>query len=403
VKFVTMAFRNIFRQRRRSFLTALTMVCAFWLTSFSIAFNLGSYGDIIETFTRKSYGQVKVHESTYLASQSLYKTVHNADSLLRVLDFVPLVSAAAPRLYTGALFSVGNRTTFGSLVGIDPVREEKAFGFNRHVTVGNPLTPNSNSVLVGSGVLKTLNASVGDTLFVLTQGADGSMANELFPIGGVVSSGNNQADRSTVYLRLNAMQELLVLENQVHEIALLSDLKNGARKLADQVAPILPEQTTAFTWQEFLSSFYRAMQADQKGGYISLVIIMVIAAGGILNTVLMAVLERRREYGLLKALGTTPIQLFSLVMIEMIFLSFLSVGVGMLFAVPTNLWFSIKGMTLPEPMTYGGMSFTTMHAEMNLAAFLIPGIVVLFTTVVVTLWPAIMASQTTPAESLRKN
>ncbi len=398
-----MAFRNIFRQRRRSFLTALTMAGGFFLVSISLGLNFGMYSDMIETFTRKSYGQVKIHESTYLEQQSLYKTISDWQPLAEKLRSIPNVSAVAPRLYSGGLFSVGSRTAMGSLTGIDPIHEELAFGFNRHIISGNPLNDSGGGVFLGEGLAKSLRATVGDTLFVLTQGADGSMANELYPIVGVVNTGSDMNDKVSAYLPLKTMQELLVLENRVHELALLSGKKGWSEKLATVVTPYLPEGTKAFPWQEFLASFKRAMKADQESGYVSLVLIMAIVAGGILNTVLMAVLERRREYGLLKALGTTPRQIFALVFSEMSYLSFISIGIGSLLALPANIFFAVHGITLPEPMTYGGMNFSVMHGEVSVAAFLIPAILVMISTMIVTVYPALMAAKTTPADSMRKN
>jgi len=398
-----MGFRNIFRQRRRSFLTALTMVGAFVLTSMSFCLNFGAYNDIIETFTRKSYGQVKVHESTYLEQQSLYKTVHNWETLAVRLDSFPSILGVAPRLYSGTLFSVGSKTTMGKMIGIDPTRETHTFAFNKRISSGILCRSSHNETVLGKGLANSLKAKVGDTLFVLTQAADGSMANDLYRISGIVSMGNEQEDNSTAYFPLDRLQELLVLENQVHELAIVSSKKGNSIQLAHQISSVLPENIKAFPWQEFLVSFYRAMKSDQEGGYVSLVIIMAIAAGGILNTVLMAVLERRREYGLLKALGTTPGQIFSLVYFEMIVLSALSIGLGILIALPLNIYFTVVGITLSQPMSYGGMDFTVMHGEITSGTFLIPAVLVLLSTLIVTLYPAILASKTTPADSMRKN
>lgn len=397
------AFRNIFRQRRRSILTALTMMGGFLLSSMSIALNNGMYNDTIDKFTRNRTGHVQIHEETYLEKKSLYKTITNYDKVINDVKAIPEVASVTPRIFGGGLFSVGTKTAPGLIRGIDPKLEDETFSFNKQITEGTPLNVDSNSVLIGEGLAITLKAKVGDTLYILSQGADGSMANDMYRINGIINSGNQMNDKATLYMPLNQMQELFVLEGKVHELAVVATKKDMSRELSAKVNSVLTGNIKASPWQVFQESFYNAMKADKQGGYISLFVIIFIVSVGILNTVLMAVMERLREYGLLKAMGTKPTQVFGLIMYEMAFLSIMSICIGSIFALGINYWFAVEGIPLKEPITYGGMEFAEIYGEVKWDSTIIPGITVIISTLIVSILPAIKAARTEPAVTMRSH
>jgi ABC-type lipoprotein release transport system permease subunit len=154
-------------------------------------------------------------------------------------------------------------------------------------------------------------------------------------------------------------------------------------------------------WQVFARSFYIAMKADQEGMWIMLVVIVLVVAVFVLNTVLMSVLERRREYGVLKAVGTKPSQIIKMVLLEVNILGILCIIVGIGAGLLINYWASTHGYTLPEAISYGGMKFQHMQGEINARSFYIPAITVIVSATLVSLFPAFKAAHTDPARSMR--
>ncbi len=144
-----------------------------------------------------------------------------------------------------------------------------------------------------------------------------------------------------------------------------------------------------------------AMQTDQKGNYVSLFVILLIVAVGVLNTVLMSILERRREFGLLKAIGTRPMPIVSMVLCEVSILALVSVLIGSVLGVAGNYYLSIHGMTLSESFTYGGIEFKTMYAEVNARSLFIPAIMVILAATLVSIFPAANAARMDPARTMR--
>ncbi len=397
------AFRSIFRQKRRSILTALSMFGGFFLSAFFIGFSDGSYNQIINMFTRNNLGHIQIHESTYLDKPSLYKTIRDYEDIYKKLQSIKEVDAFTPRIYSAGIVSVGEKSTGVKITGVDPKRENIATNFNKKIYEGDVFSDeNSYEVIIGKGLAKILKASPGDDLVVISQGADGSIANDSFKIVGLSKSGNELEDRITMYIPIKVAQELLTLQGRIHEIAITIKKLNTVPEITELInEKIGSDKIIAEPWQAFAKSFYNAMQADVEGMWVMLVIIMFVVAVGVLNTVLMSVLERRREYGVLKAMGTKPGDIIKLILVEINILAVICIALGSIAALGINYYLSIHGITLAEPFSYGGMYFRHMTSEINLRSFVIPAVIVILSATVVGFFPALKAAKTDPAKAMR--
>jgi putative ABC transport system permease protein len=396
------AFRNIFRQKRRTLLTALAMFGGFVLCSFSIAFSDGSYNNVINMFTRNQLGHIQIHQHEYTERPALYRTIDDYQSVGRVLDGIDRVVAWAPRVFAAGLASVGEKSAGVRIIGIDPVRENEATRFDKKIVEGESFSSGHDlEAILGKGLAIRMDAEIGDEVVIVTQGADGSVANDLYTIRGILDSGNELEDQMSLYLRLADAQDLLVLQGRVHEIAVIANSVHHLYRLSDTItAAIQRPDLTVEPWQEFAKSFYNAMKADERGNWISQSVIILLVAIGVLNTVLMTVLERTREYGLLRAIGTRPRQVFDLVIVEVFQMALLSVAVGFIVAFALNYTFSIVGIPIP-PVDYGGVRFTEMYTEINTRSFVIPLVSVISSAVFVSVFPALKAARTQPASAMR--
>ena len=397
------AFRSIFRQKRRSILTALSMFGGFFLSAFFIGFSDGSYNQIINMFTRNNLGHIQIHESSYLDKPSLYKTIEDYENIYKELQNIKEVDAFTPRIYSAGIVSVGEKSTGVKITGVDHRRENIATNFNKKVFEGDVFSgENSYEVIIGKGLAKVLKASPGEELVVISQGADGSIANDSFKIVGLSKSGNELEDRITMYIPIKVAQELLVLEGRIHEIAVTIKKLSAVPEITELInEKIGSDKIQADPWQVFAKSFYNAMKADVEGMWVMLVIIMFVVAVGVLNTVLMSVLERRREYGVLKAMGTKPKDIIKLILTEINILAIICIVFGSIAALGINYYLSINGITLPEPFSYGGMDFQHMTSEINLRSFVIPAVIVILSATIVGFFPALKAAKTDPAKAMR--
>jgi putative ABC transport system permease protein len=398
-----MAFRNIFRQKRRSLLTALTMFGGFVLTTVAIGLTDGTFNSMVNLFTRSRLGHIQVHHQGYMSRPSLNKTIANYRQIGEILDGIDGVEAWAPRVYSAGLAAVGERSAAVRIVGLDPGMEMKATRFDRKISQGRVFSRTAaREIILGKGLAKPLQASVGDDVVLLTQGADGSLANELYHLIGLADSGDEISDRTTLYLHIDDARDLLVIGDRAHELAVVV----RSLKMVAPATMALRRELVSFPvevqpWQEFARSFYTAMEADQKGHRVMLLVLFTVVAVGVLNTAFMAVLERRREYGVLKALGTRPRQIFRLIVLEIQLLALASISLGAGLSFPMNTYLSHRGFSISRPISFGGMQYSMMTAEVNLRSFVIPAIIVVVTALFVSVFPAIKAARTEPAKSVR--
>ncbi len=398
-----MAFRNIFRQRRRSVFTGLSVVGGFALAAIFIGWADGSYNNIIDQFTRNRLGHIQIHEKTYLDRPSLYKTIDHVTEIGDILDSTDGVEAWAPRVYAAGLAAVGEKSAGIQIIGLDPQKENAATRFGRKLLEGRTFSGGrAGEVILGKGLAEILQSKIGDEVVIISQAADGSIANDAYELVGIAATGDDLSDRVSFFLPFDTAQELLVLNSRVHEVAVivhkLGRVKDITRLLS---ASISDPNLSVESWQVFARSFYQAMKADKAGMWVLLVVIVVIVAVGVLNTVLMSVLERRREYGLLKAVGTKPRQIIRLVLLEVLILSVLAMAVGAGLGLGANFLLSRHGIKFSEGLTYGGMVFDTMKSEINIRSFTIPAATVIICGILVSLIPALKAARTEPAKTMR--
>ncbi len=399
------AWRNIFRQKRRTVLTVLSIFGGFTLSAISIGWADGTYNRIIDMFTRNRLGHIQVHARGYLDKPSLHKNINRYRDIGGTIAAIGGIRAWSPRLYAAGLASVRDKSAAVQVIGVDPERENIATNLDKKITEGRSLsrTP-CHEALLGAGLAETLKAAPGDTVVIVSQAADGSIANDLYVVAGIAESGDAAYDRSSLYLHLQEAQELFVLEGVIHEIVIIVDRLDQVKPMTETIRTALDNPDLAVApWQEFARSFYVAMQADKQGAWVMLFVIILIVAIGVLNTVLMTVLDRTREYGVLRAIGTRPGQIIRLVLCEVALMGCIGIIIGFALSLPLNYLLSQHGIAMPQSFTYGGVPFTHYYAEVNAHSFYIPALTVGLSAMLISIIPAIMAARVAPARAMRRH
>lgn len=413
------SFRNIFRQRRRSFFTGLMMVVVTTLFSFFIGVHEGSYQGVIDMFTRSRTGHVQIHKAGYLDKPSLYKTINDYEDIGRRIEKLSFVNTWTERVYANALVFVDTKTTGAKIIGIDPKREMAVTRFMQKIKGRSPAQQGggvfadvplkgsqspSKDVIIGAPLAKILKAKIGGELVIITQAADGSIANGIFKIIALAGSADDPSERNTVYMNIKTAQEFLELGGRVHEIAIIIKDQDDSKEAAQSIRDLHLDKTLEVSpWEDIERDFYKAMITDKKRSVIFFTIITLIVATGILNTVLMSVLERTREFGVLKALGTRPYYIFSGIILESTLLSVMSALLGSIIGSAINYYFSKHGLRYPTPIEFQGVYFTEMRSAVSVESVIKPLLLTIFTAITVSVYPAIRASWTIPVKALRSN
>mgnify|MGYP006083329903 CR=1 FL=1 len=403
---IKLAFRNIFRQRRRSLLTALSLTGGYVLSVFSISMQDGSYANAIAFFTEDHSGHVQIHKDDYLDRAKIHKTIDNPNAIATILDKHPSIASYTTRVFAPALSYSDDGNTPVQLIGVDVLREKQTSRLYQKITDGNYFADSPNddgyfSAMIGAGVANALEVGLGDELILISQGADGSIANDIFIVSAIVGE-NNSPDKNTVFLPLSGAQSFLTMYGKVHQFSILLTDISDAREVATELQSSIPSLSVA-PWQVVESSFYKTMQADREGNLVMLVIIGIIVFIGVLNTVLMSVLERSREFGVLKAMGSRPSKIVSMITLEVTMLSAMSIVLGLALAIPLTYWFSTAGIELPEPVDVGGIKMSRMTGLLTPTVFIIPMIGIFFAAIVVSIFPGLRAANVTPTAAMRSH
>ena len=397
-----LAVRNLFRQGKRTVFTGLSMLVGFVLACFFIGWADGTYNNIIDGFTRNRLGHIQIHKQGYLDDPSLYKTIEDPKGLAGELEKTDHIDSWTPRIYAAGLVSAGEQSAGGRIIGIDPEQENRTTGIAGRLVDGEFFTGASNQAVIGKTLATVLEAEIGEQLIIVSQAADGSIANDLYRIIALIDTGDPGLNRSGVYLSLSDAQTLFVLPAQVHEIAVTVDNLNRVQEVTNNLSRRLSGSGLEVDpWQVFASEFYKAMQADKNGMYLSLLVVVIVVAITILNTVLMSVLERQKEYGVLRAVGTRPGRIVGMVVTETALLAAASIVLGSILGFLLNLYFSRHGIALANPIEWGSVQFRYMKGEINARSFYLPTLTVTVTSLLVCLPPALKAARTEPAETMR--
>jgi ABC-type lipoprotein release transport system permease subunit len=362
---------------------------------------------VIDFFTKDSTGHAQISEVGYQEKPTLYKSVSTEDSFYNSLISLPDVTNATPRIVSGAL-AYGEVKSFPvQVIGVDVEKEANMSFLVEKVKEGQYMQalPDSDGyyqVLVGASVARQLNIGIADELILISQASDGSLANDVYLVSGIVGSTEGMEARN-VYLPLAAAQDFFVMQNKAHYWAVLTDNYNNAEDLATQIDDWLAgdDQLESVSWKVVSKEFYETMQADIEGGYVAYYIIIFLVCIGVLNTVLMSVLERTGEFGVLKAIGTSPRRLFTLIVTETMLLAGISCLVGFLLVLPVNYYLAQVGFSLPEPMEVSGVMMSHMKGLWSVRTFLDPALIVIGSAAFISLFPARRAAKIVPVEAMR--
>lgn len=405
-----LALRNVLRNRRRTILTVLSLLGGFFLLSVSLSVQTGSYEQVISFFTKDSTGHAQIARVGYQDKPSLYKSVPATDTFYQHIIEQPLVRGATPRIVSGALAYGVNKSFPVQVIGVDVRNEGELTFLKEKVKQGQYFNgePNENGyyqAMLGAGAAQQLELDVGDELVLISQGADGSIANDLYLISAIIGNAEGAQARS-VYLPLQAAQDFFVLPNQAHYWYVLTTHHNRANQLTTQLNTMLnslddSNVLEASSWQVVASEFYNTMQADIEGGYISYYIIVFLVSIGVLNTVLMSVMERTGEFGVLKAIGTSPRLIFTLILTESLVLAVVSCLIGFLLFFLVNVFLVNVGFSVP-PQEISGVVMEQMRGSWQFEVLWQPFVIVMFAAVFVAIWPAIRAARIVPVEAMRQ-
>ena len=401
--YMRVAWRNLWRNGRRTWLTAGGIAFSVFLCVAFMSFQLGSYDGMIDTATGMMSGHMQVQHEDYLDDPKVANRIVAGSDLLRQLEDSPDIVAAAARVEGFALVSVGERSFGGLVMGVDPVREPKVSALSGQIVEGEYL-PRADSAYVGKALGTNLGLKIGDEIFVLGSALEGGVAAAVFNVDGFFDTGQVELDRSILQVPLSAVQSAFGLGDSVHRIVLLGKNANDATAIAQGLAPTLPEEVRVLDWDKLLPELRQMIQMDAVTSVIIYVLLLAIVTLSVANSFTMTVFERTREFGMLIAIGMKPGGIVAMIVIEALCMWVVGTAIGAAISYALMIGLGAVGVPIAglEEMAGQFMMPERIHPEVSFLTLGTAPLVLLAGTLVAGLIPALRVRRLKPVEALRE-
>lgn len=403
-----MAWRNVWRNPRRTLLTISAVAFASLLLVFMLSFQFGSYGTMINSSVKIHAGHLQVQAEGYEEKQDMRLVIEKPDRIGKILDRIEAIEAYTFRTSAFSLVSSADRTYGAIVVGVDPAREANVSTIKNLIRKGSYLLDTDvNHALLGRLLAKNLKVDIGDELTVLGQGRDGSIAATVLHVRGIYSSGIDEFDRSSIYMPIKHFQEVYFMDQSIHKVVVIGKSLKDIPKIKEVVSSDITKLQSSqplnvLDWKELMPGLLQGIQMDLVSGLIFYFILILIVAFSILNTFLMAIFERTREFGVLMAIGTTPGRLARLLLLESLTMTLIGIISGILLGCLVTLYFQAHGIEFTgasDILSQYGIS-GRIYPRLSWLSALIGPAAVLLITCISAIYPALKVRKLRPVEAM---
>ncbi|MGI9273034.1 MAG: ABC transporter permease [Woeseiaceae bacterium] len=401
-----LAWRNLWRQPRRTWLTTGAMVFSNILLVFMISLQFGMYGVMIDNTLQTFTGHLQVQAPGYKDDQKMRQVVEDIRPLAATIRAELNNDRVAARGTAFALASSDDRSYGIAIIGVEPEFEPLVSTVPGLVRDGRYLGAYAaEEIVIGAALARNLRIGVGDELTLLGSARDGSFAAAIVIVVGIFDSGVNDFDRSFAEIPLGLFEDTFFMQGAGHQVVVNTTDIDQVAASKTQVEQLLPhdQALVVHDWDALQPGLKQAIKADMSSAFFMYGILVILVAFSVLNTQLMSVLERTHEFGIAMALGLTPWRLGRLVLLETAIMGALGLVLGALLGALVTSWFTVNGFSVPgmEEMAAKFNLPGRVFPRVSMLTLIVgPAIVYLF-TMLAAVYPAQRMHRLQPVEALR--
>ena len=352
-EYIKLAWRNIWRNKRRTLITTASVFFAIFFALIMRSMQVGSYGQWTDSIIKSYSGFIQVHAKGYWDDQTLENSFAHNDELIEILKGTDNVTGVIPRFESFALASSGEQTKGILVVGIDPELEKQMSDPESKIIEGTYFKDGTNGLLVSQRLAEFLKVSLNDSVTLLSQGFQGVTAAGLFPVRGIIRIPNPELDRRIIYLDIHDAQYMYNAEERYTSFVINLEHPSGMQRTLNS----LKEKTAGgefevMSWKDMNPEIVQLIESDQVSAYIMLALLYMIIGFGVLGTLIMMTTERRREFGVMVALGMHKYKLGIVIGLEMLFLGLIGILSVIIGSLPLILYFNKNPLRFTNEYAY---------------------------------------------------
>jgi len=401
---IAVAWRNIWRNKTRSLVILISVCLGLAAGIFNMAFYYGMVDQRIETVIKTEASHIQVHHPSYLANPEKVFKIDNAEQIAEQIEAIPGVKSVSKRIMLNTMIQSPTAGSGVRIMGIDPEKEKAVTNLYTKVIEGNYLDSGKrNPILIGKKLAEKLKVKLKSKVVITLQDMEGNMTAASFRVEGIYESANTTFDEMNVFVRSNDIAHVLLLdEKSAHEIAVLLNTNDQMLQVASLIAAKLPKLEVK-NWRQIMPEMNLIESSLDITMFIFIIIILLALLFGIINTMLMAVLERAKELGMLMAIGMTKRKIFTMILLETVLLSLFGGLLGMGVGWMLNIYFSIYGIDISVwSEAYRSMGFDTMiYTKLSFGTSMQIALMIFATGIIAAIYPAMKALKLNPADALR--
>ena len=396
------AWRNLWRNRRRTLLSVAAIAFSVALLSFAMSMQAGTYAAMVDNATRLLDGHLQLQRRGYLDDPRIENAIDGVSAQLRNVRNVPGVVTATPRISAFVLISGNDRSSGAQLLGVDPAGERALSSLPDLVAEGRYVDHGAEAY-VGQTLARNLGVSVGDQIVVLGSAANGGVAALALTLVGTFASGVTELDRQLIEIPIAVVAEAFDMRDSAHAIVVRAASVARAQSVAEVLRADVPANQVVLEWPALLPDLEQAILFDRAFGNVMFGVLAAVVTIGVLNGFLMTVFERTREFGMLLAVGMRVRGVVGLLQVEAALLSCLGCAAGIAIGVPLVVWFSRVGIAVGDT----GAALRAfhiadrLHPALTAAALVRPVVLMWVCTQLAALLPALRVRRIQPVEALR--
>ena len=404
-----LAWRSVWRNKRRTIITVVSIGFGLAAALFFITMADGQYQKMINDSVRMQAGHITLEHPEYRDAPAVDLFVNDSSEIRHEIEKLPDVEKVKLLVTGQGVARSGSGAVGIAFLGIEPSLEIHTSPLAKQIIKGEFLDDEDKRyVVIGSVLAKRLKLDIGKKMVLSTNDVNGNLVEELCRIKGIFSSGSDETDGFFILVPIAFARDLMQLpEDAATQVGVIVNEVNKIHQVKNQIRNSLGSREIAvLTWQEVMPDLNAFIKVDRGSNLIFQGIIITLVLFTIFNTILMSVLERKREFAVLLALGTSPKLLQAQVMMESVFLGLIGVIFGTVVGGLITWYYSIHGLDfsdmMTENMTVSGMAFDPIiYTHLTPGVFIVCGSIVFVATVLLSILPMRRAANTPISDVLR--